>query len=106
MTFLSERVSKIPPSGIRVFFDLVMSSTGIISLGVGEPDFLTPWNIRDEAIYRIEKGFTSYTSNKGLHELRMAISSYLKLFIAHGANGGGWGWGYLEASLAGVEARP
>ena len=78
MTFLSKRVSKIPPSGIRVFFDLVMSSTGIISLGVGEPDFLTPWNIRDEAIYRIEKGYTSYTSNKGLNELRVAISNYLK----------------------------
>lgn len=78
MTFLSDRVNRIPPSGIRVFFDLVLSSKGIISLGVGEPDFLTPWNIRDEAIYRVEKGFTTYTSNKGLDELRGAISNYLK----------------------------
>jgi len=77
MTFLSDRVNRIPPSGIRVFFDLVLSSKGIISLGVGEPDFLTPWNIRDEAIYRVEKGFTTYTSNKGLEELRGAISHYL-----------------------------
>ncbi len=76
--FLSDRVKKIPPSGIRVFFDLVMSSKGIISLGVGEPDFLTPWNIRDEAIYRLEKGYTTYTSNKGLLELREEISKYLK----------------------------
>ena len=75
--FLSDRVKKIPPSGIRVFFDLVMSSKGIISLGVGEPDFLTPWNIRDEAIYRLEKGYTTYTSNKGLPELRQEISKYL-----------------------------
>ena len=78
MTFLSDRVNRIPPSGIRVFFDLVLSSKGIISLGVGEPDFLTPWNIRDEAIYRVEKGFTTYTSNKGLEELRGAISHFLK----------------------------
>ena len=78
MSFLSDRIKKIPPSGIRVFFDLVLSSKGIISLGVGEPDFLTPWNIRDEAIYRVEKGFTTYTSNKGLDELRLAISTYLQ----------------------------
>ena len=77
MSFLSDRIKKIPPSGIRVF-DLVLSSKGIISLGVGEPDFLTPWNIRDEAIYRVEKGFTTYTSNKGLDELRLAISTYLQ----------------------------
>ena len=77
MTFLSDRVNKIPPSGIRRFFDLVMSSKGIISLGVGEPDFLTPWTIRDEAIYRLDKGYTTYTSNKGLLELRSAICQYL-----------------------------
>ena len=75
---LSNRVNNILPSGIRVFFDLVMSSKGIISLGVGEPDFLTPWAIRDESIYRIEKGQTSYTSNKGLPELREHITAYLK----------------------------
>ena len=77
MTFLSERVKNIPPSGIRRFFDLVLGSKGVISLGVGEPDFLTPWNIRDEAIYRLEKGHTTYTSNLGLYELRSEISSYL-----------------------------
>ncbi len=77
MTFLSKRVKNIPPSGIRRFFDLVLGSKGVISLGVGEPDFLTPWNIRDEAIYRLEKGHTTYTSNLGLYELRSEISSYL-----------------------------
>jgi aminotransferase len=77
MTFLSDRVQAIAPSGIRVFFDLVMASKGIISLGVGEPDFLTPWSIRDDAIYHIEKGHTSYTSNKGLTELTEQISNYL-----------------------------
>jgi aminotransferase len=77
MTFFSKRVQAVPPSGIRAFFDLVLSAKDVISLGVGEPDFFTPWNIREEAIYRIEKGFTSYTSNKGLDELRSAISNYL-----------------------------
>ncbi len=77
MTFLSKRVQKVPPSGIRRFFDLVLGSKGVISLGVGEPDFLTPWNIRDEAIYRLEKGHTTYTSNLGLIELRNEISKYL-----------------------------
>ncbi|MEK9726611.1 MAG: aminotransferase class I/II-fold pyridoxal phosphate-dependent enzyme [Candidatus Margulisiibacteriota bacterium] len=78
MTFLSKRVQSIPQSGIRVFFDLVMSSKGIISLGVGEPDFFTPWNIREEAIYRIQNGLTTYTSNRGLEALRIEVSSYLK----------------------------
>ena len=78
MTFFSDRVQQIPPSGIRVFFDLVMSSKDIISLGVGEPDFQTPWNIREEAIYRMQKGETTYTSNRGLLSLRAAISDYLK----------------------------
>ena len=77
MTFFSKRVKAVPQSGIRVFFDLVMSSKGIISLGVGEPDFSTPWNIREEAIYRIQKGLTTYTSNKGLDELRQEVSNYL-----------------------------
>ncbi|MGA0241443.1 MAG: aminotransferase class I/II-fold pyridoxal phosphate-dependent enzyme [Candidatus Marinamargulisbacteria bacterium] len=79
MTFFSKRVQSIPPSGIREFFDLVMSSQGIISLGVGEPDFLTPWGIRDEAMHRIQTGTTSYTSNKGLTELRSAIANYLNI---------------------------
>ena len=71
-------VGQIPPSGIRVFFDLVLGMKDVISLGVGEPDFVTPWNVRERAIYAIEEGFTSYTSNKGLIELRREISKYLK----------------------------
>ncbi len=75
----SNRVNLIGSSGIRRFFDLVMNSKDVISLGVGEPDFITPWAIREEAIYSLEKGFTSYTSNQGMESLRHAISRYLKL---------------------------
>lgn len=75
---LSRRVEKIAPSGIRAFFDMVLEAKDIISLGVGEPDFITPWNIREKAIYAIEKGYTSYTSNKGLLRLREQISRFLK----------------------------
>ncbi len=71
---LSERVKKIPPSGIRKFFDLVLGMPDVISLGVGEPDFSTPWHISERAIYGIENGYTSYTSNRGLKELRQLIS--------------------------------
>jgi len=71
-------VGQIPPSGIRVFFDLVLGMKDVISLGVGEPDFVTPWNIRERAIYAVEEGYTSYTSNKGLVELRREISKCLK----------------------------
>lgn len=71
-------VSQIPPSGIRVFFDLVLGMKDVISLGVGEPDFVTPWNVRERAIDSLEGGFTSYTSNKGLIELRREISRFLK----------------------------
>lgn len=71
-------VGQIPPSGIRVFFDLVLGMKDVISLGVGEPDFVTPWNIRERAIYAVEEGYTSYTSNKGLVELRREISKFLK----------------------------
>jgi aminotransferase len=74
----SKLVDIIPPSGIRVFFDLVLGMKDVISLGVGEPDFVTPWNVRERAIYAIEEGYTSYTSNKGLVELRRDISKYLK----------------------------
>ncbi len=74
MSFVSERVRDIPPSGIREFFDLVLEMDGVISLGVGEPDFVTPWHIREACIYSLEKGFTSYTSNYGLLELRELIS--------------------------------
>ncbi len=75
---ISKIVEQIPPSGIRVFFDLVIGMKDVISLGVGEPDFVTPWNIRERAIYSIEEGYTSYTSNKGMIELRREISGYLK----------------------------
>ncbi len=72
--FVAEKVRSIPPSGIRKFFDLVLEMDGVISLGVGEPDFVTPWHIREACIYSLEKGFTSYTSNLGLLELRELIS--------------------------------
>jgi len=77
---VSERVNSIKPSGIRKFFDLVMSRQDIISLGVGEPDFPVPWRIRDEMIYSLERGITSYTPNQGLLELREAIAEYYKKF--------------------------
>ncbi|MDD3905806.1 MAG: aminotransferase class I/II-fold pyridoxal phosphate-dependent enzyme [Candidatus Omnitrophica bacterium] len=75
---ISKLVEQIPPSGIRVFFELVLGMKDVISLGVGEPDFVTPWNIRERAIYSLEEGYTSYTSNKGMVELRREISRYLK----------------------------
>ena len=67
---LSEKITSIKPSGIRKFFDIVTTMEGAISLGVGEPDFETPYFIREEAIYSLEKGRTFYTSNSGLKELR------------------------------------
>ena len=73
---LSEKVVKIKPSGIRKFFDVVNEMPDAISLGVGEPDFDTPWHIRDEGIYALEKGKTFYTSNAGLMELRQEICKY------------------------------
>ncbi len=76
--FISERAQSIPPSGIRKFFDLALTMEDVISLGVGEPDFRTPWNICESSIYSIEQGVTSYTPNKGLPALREALSSYLK----------------------------
>lgn len=76
--FLSKRARDIPPSGIRKFFDIVSEQKDIISLGVGEPDFVTPWDIRDAGIQAIKKGYTQYTSNSGLTSLRNEISSYLK----------------------------
>ena len=74
---LSERITTIQPSGIRKFFDIVSEMKDAISLGVGEPDFDTPWHIRDEGIYSLEKGRTFYTSNAGLKELKMEIANYL-----------------------------
>lgn len=77
---LAERTVGIKPSGIRKFFDLVseMDDPEVISLGVGEPDFDTPWHIREEGIYSLERGRTFYTSNSGLKDLRIEISNYLK----------------------------
>lgn len=74
---LSERIVEIPPSGIRKFFDVVSEMKDAISLGVGEPDFETPWHIREEGIYSLEKGKTFYTSNAGLKELKQEIAAYL-----------------------------
>ena len=67
-------VRDIPPSGIRRFFDLATEMKGVVSLGVGEPDFVTPWHIREACVYSLEKGYTMYTSNNGLLELREAIA--------------------------------
>lgn len=75
---LSEKVISIEPSGIRKFFDIVSEMKDAISLGVGEPDFDTPWHIRDEGIYSLEKGRTFYTSNAGLKELKIEVCKYLK----------------------------
>lgn len=75
---MSETIVSIKPSGIRKFFDIASERKDTISLGVGEPDFDTPWHIRDEGIYSLEKGKTFYTSNSGLIELRQEISNYLK----------------------------
>ena len=74
----SKRVEQLSPSGIRRFFDLLASMEEVISLGVGEPDFVTPWHIREAAIYSLEKGYTMYTSNLGMPELRQELSRYLR----------------------------
>lgn len=78
---ISTQVAAVPRSGIRDFFELVQGREDIISLGVGEPDFATPWHIREAAIYSLEKGQTSYTSNLGLIKLRKLISSYVTDFF-------------------------
>lgn len=75
---LSDTIVQIPPSGIRKFFDIVSEMKDAISLGVGEPDFDTPWHIREEGIYSLERGRTFYTSNAGLKELKEEIAIYLK----------------------------
>ncbi|MBD3245713.1 MAG: aminotransferase class I/II-fold pyridoxal phosphate-dependent enzyme [Candidatus Omnitrophica bacterium] len=75
---IADRVKNTPPSGIREFFDLVLGMPEVISLGVGEPDFITPWRIREKAITALEEGYTSYTSNKGLRVLREGISRRIK----------------------------
>jgi len=73
----NQELVKVPPSGIRRFFDLVIGNDDIISLGVGEPDFVTPWNIRENVFFHLEKGDTSYTSNWGLAEFREAVAKYM-----------------------------
>ncbi|MFC2009624.1 aminotransferase class I/II-fold pyridoxal phosphate-dependent enzyme [Chloroflexota bacterium] len=77
---ISQRISKVPPSGIRKFFELLSSGEikDVISLGVGEPDYATPWHIREAAIHSLEQGYTMYTSNSGMLELRQEIARYLK----------------------------
>lgn len=75
---LSQTVRQIPPSGIREFFDLVNQKENAISLGVGEPDFVTPWHVREACIDALDKGMTTYTSNQGMPELTQAISEYLQ----------------------------
>ena len=72
------RMAEVPPSGIRKFFDIVSEMKDAISLGVGEPDFTTPWAYNDAAIYSLRQGHTHYTSNWGLIELRRAIAGYLE----------------------------
>jgi len=76
---ISHRVATLPPSGIRKFFDLLSSMEDVISLGIGEPDFVTPWHIREAGIYSLEKGYTMYTSNSGMPELRQELANYLEL---------------------------
>ena len=77
-SILSERVQNLSPSGIRRFFDIIASMDDVISLGVGEPDFVTPWHIREAAITSLESGHTMYTSNFGLMELRQEISAHIR----------------------------
>ncbi|MBJ3766665.1 aminotransferase [Bacillus subtilis] len=76
-SYLSDYVQQIKPSGIRKFFDLAATMEGVISLGVGEPDFVTAWNVREASILSLEQGYTSYTANAGLYTLREEISRYL-----------------------------
>ena len=75
--YLRDSIKSLPPSGIRRFFDLASHMEGVISLGVGEPDFVTPWHIREACFYSLEKGYTMYTANAGMIELREEIAKYL-----------------------------
>lgn len=76
--FIKSSIREMPPSGIRKYFDLINEMEGVISLGIGEPDFVTPWQIREAGIYALEKGKTHYSANAGIKELRNEISAYLK----------------------------
>ena len=75
--YLRNNIKNLPPSGIRRFFDLASTMEGVISLGVGEPDFVTPWHIREACFYSLEKGYTMYTANAGMIELREEIAKYM-----------------------------
>jgi len=75
---IARTVAELPPSGIRAFFDLVMAMVDVVSLGVGEPDFVTPWHIREMSVFALEKGYTSYTSNRGLPELLRAVAEFVE----------------------------
>jgi len=77
-SYIAGHVSALPRSGIRDFFDIVSARDDVISLGIGEPDFVTPWSIRESSIYALERGATSYTANLGLLELRECIAGYVK----------------------------
>ena len=77
-SILNDTITEIQPSGIRKFFDIAATMNDVISLGVGEPDFETPWKIRSAAIKSLERGKTRYSSNRGLSELRREISNYLR----------------------------
>jgi aminotransferase len=81
---VSQKVATLRPSGIRKFFDLLSSVEDVISLGIGEPDFVTPWHIREAGIYSLEKGYTMYTSNSGMPELRQELARYLE--VHYGVN--------------------
>jgi aminotransferase len=76
---ISQKVDNLPPSGIRKFFDLLSSMEDVISLGIGEPDFVTPWHVREAGTYSLERGYTMYTSNSGMVELRQELADYLGL---------------------------
>jgi len=78
-SLISQKVATLPPSGIRKFFDLLSSVEDVISLSIGEPDFVTPWHVREAGIYSLEKGYTMYTSNSGMLELRQELAHYLEL---------------------------
>jgi len=74
---VARHIRGLPRSGIRDFFDIVSARAGVISLGIGEPDFVTPWRIRESSIYALDRGATTYTSNRGLPGLRRAIADYI-----------------------------
>lgn len=85
---LNQKIQGIKPSGIRKFFDILEEMTDAISLGIGEPDFVTPWHIRDAGIYSLERGHTKYTSNAGMLQLRRLILPKQRYWSAEKLNGG------------------